>query len=251
MEVRKIKIQNKSSLPWIAIALILSFALIYSTSIAVKGIVEIKSNDTLTVKGSAKQKIQSDFMVWKGEFNNESSDLSSAYEILSESRKKVRTYLEDKGIDSEEIVFSSINTYPKRMIMPNGMYSNTIESYELKQTVEISSNDIGDLTEISRNATDLINQGVAFQSYPPQYFYTGLSELKIDMIARATEDSKLRAEKMLGVTDSQLGTLKDARVGVFQITPLYSNEISDYGINDTSSIMKEITSVVECTFEVK
>ena len=137
------------------------------------------------------------------------------------------------------------------MIMPNGMYSNTIESYELNQTVEISSGDIDGLTEISRNATDLINQGVAFQSYPPQYFYTGLSELKIDMIARATEDSKLRAEKMLSVTGSQIGALKDARVGVFQITPLYSNEISDYGINDTSSIMKEITSVVECTFEVK
>jgi len=249
--VRKIKDQNKSSLPWVAIALILSFALIYSTSIAINGIVEIKSNDTLTVKGSAKQEIQSDFMVWRGGFNNESSDLSSAYEMLSESREKVRSYLEGKGIDSEEIVFSSINTYPKRMIMPNGMYSNTIESYELNQTVEISSNDIDGLTEISRNATDLINQGVAFQSYPPQYFYTGLSELKIDMIARATEDSKLRAEKMLSVTGSEIGPLKDARVGVFQITPLYSNEISDYGINDTSSIMKEITSVVECTFEVK
>lgn len=247
----KIKDQNKSSITLIAIALILSFALIYSTSIAVNGIVKIKSTDTLTVKGSAKQEIRSDFVVWSGGFSNESADLSSAYEMLSQSRDKVRSYLEGKGIASDDIVFSSISTYPKRMIMPNGMYSNVIESYELNQTVEISSNDIDGLTEISRNATDLINQGVAFNSYPPQYFYTGLSDLKIDMIARATEDSKLRAEKMLGVTGSEVGTLKDARVGVFQITPLYSNEISDYGINDTNSIMKEITSVVECTFEVK
>ncbi|MBK5252734.1 MAG: SIMPL domain-containing protein [Peptostreptococcaceae bacterium] len=245
------KDQNKSSITLIAIALILSFALIYSTSIAVNGIVKIKSTDTLTVKGSAKQEIRSDFVVWSGGFSNESADLSSAYEMLSQSRDKVRSYLEGKGIASDDIVFSSISTYPKRMIMPNGMYSNVIESYELNQTVEISSNDIDGLTEISRNATDLINQGVAFNSYPPQYFYTGLSDLKIDMIARATEDSKLRAEKMLGVTGSEVGTLKDARVGVFQITPLYSNEISDYGINDTNSIMKEITSVVECTFEVK
>jgi len=249
--VRKIKDQSKSSITWIAISLILSFALIYSTSIAINGLVDIKSSDTLTVKGSAKQEIRSDFVVWSGNFSNESPELSSAYEMLSDSRDKVRTYLLDKGIDSQDIVFSSISTYPKRMIMPNGMYSNVIESYELNQTVEISSDDIDGLTEISRNATDLINQGVAFNSYPPQYFYTGLSELKIDMIARATEDSKLRAEKMLGVTGSTVGKLKDARVGVFQITPLYSNEISDYGINDTSSIMKEITSVVECTFDVE
>ena len=249
--MRKIKDQSKSSITWIAISLILSFALIYSTSIAINGLVDIKSSDTLTVKGSAKQEIRSDFVVWSGNFSNESPELSSAYEMLSDSRDKVRTYLLDKGIDSQDIVFSSISTYPKRMIMPNGMYSNVIESYELNQTVEISSDDIDGLTEISRNATDLINQGVAFNSYPPQYFYTGLSELKIDMIARATEDSKLRAEKMLGVTGSTVGKLKDARVGVFQITPLYSNEISDYGINDTSSIMKEITSVVECTFDVE
>ncbi len=249
--MRKIKDQNKSPIAWIAIALILSFALIYSTSIAINGLVKIKSTDTLTVKGSAKQEIRSDFVVWSGGFSNESAELSSAYEMLSQSRDKVRSYLLGKGIASDDIVFSSISTYPKRMIMPNGMYSNVIESYELNQTVEISSNDIDELTEISRNATDLINQGVAFNSYPPQYFYTGLSELKIDMIARATEDSKLRAEKMLGVTGSEVGKLKDARVGVFQITPLYSNEISDYGINDTNSIMKEITSVVECTFEVK
>lgn len=242
---------NKFPLAGIAIALILSASLIYATSIAVKGIVEIKTDNTLTVKGSAKQEMRSDFVVWRGGFTDIAPELSDAYSSLTQSREKVRAYLLEEGIDADKIVFSSINTYPRNMIMPNGMYSNQIESYELNQTVEISSDDIDRITEISRNATDLIDQGVTFQSYPPQYFYTKLSELKIDMIARATGDAKLRAEKMLEVTGSVVGKLTDARVGVFQITPLYSNEISDYGINDTSSIMKEITAVVECTFEVK
>jgi hypothetical protein len=35
-----------------------------------------------------------------------------------------------------------------------------------------------------------------------------------------------------------------------QITPLYSNEVDDYGINDTSSLEKEITAVVHCQFEI-
>lgn len=242
---------NKFPLAGIAIALILSASLIYATSIAVKGIVEIKTDNTLTVKGSAKQEMRSDFVVWRGGFTDIAPELSDAYSSLTQSREKVRAYLLEEGIDADKIVFSSINTYPRNMIMPNGMYSNQIESYELNQNVEISSDDIDRITEISRNATDLIDQGVTFQSYPPQYFYTKLSELKIDMIARATGDAKLRAEKMLEVTGSVVGNLTDARVGVFQITPLYSNEISDYGINDTSSIMKEITAVVECTFEVK
>jgi hypothetical protein len=92
---------------------------------------------------------------------------------------------------------------------------------------------------------------VEFQSNPPQYLYTKLADLKIDIIALATQDAKLRAEKMLAATGNKVGKLNSASVGVLQITPLYSGEISDYGINDTSSIEKEITSVVTCEFEVK
>jgi hypothetical protein len=32
---------------------------------------------------------------------------------------------------------------------------------------------------------------------------------------------------------------------------LNSTEVADYGINDTSSLNKEITAVVTCTFEMK
>lgn len=241
----------KSPLAWIVVALILSASLVYSTSMAVDGIVSVKGANTLTVKGSAKREIRSDFVVWRGHFSSTMPQQAEAYTSLSQSREKVRTYLENAGIPAEKIVFSSIQTYPRNRILPNGMYSNEIESYELNQTVEISSDDIDKLTDISRNVTELIDEGVNFQSYPPQYFYTGLSDLKIDMIALATRDAKLRAEKMLEVTGNSVGALKDARVGVFQITPLYSNEISDYGINDTSSVMKEITAVVECSFEVE
>jgi hypothetical protein len=40
-------------------------------------------------------------------------------------------------------------------------------------------------------------------------------------------------------------------MGVLQITPKFSNMISDYGINDLSSIEKEITAVVNASFEIK
>ena len=40
-------------------------------------------------------------------------------------------------------------------------------------------------------------------------------------------------------------------MGVLQITPAYSNEVSDYGINDTSSLLKDITAVVTVEFEVE
>jgi hypothetical protein len=40
-------------------------------------------------------------------------------------------------------------------------------------------------------------------------------------------------------------------MGVMQITPVNSTEVSDYGINDTSSIEKAITAIVTASFEVQ
>ncbi|MFZ5969753.1 MAG: SIMPL domain-containing protein [Bacillota bacterium] len=245
-------IQKKGSITWIIVSFILSMALIVSSIIVTNGIIKVRgANHTLTVKGSAKKQITSDFVVWTGSFGAQSSDLSEAYKTLKESSEKVKKYLTDKGVREENIIFSSINTNTMNRILPNGTYTNEIESYRLYQNVEIRSNDIEKITDISRKATDLINEGVEFQSYSPQYFYTKLADLKIDMIELATKDAKARAEKMLGTTGNKAGKLRSASVGIFQITPLYSEEISDYGINDTSSIEKEITSVVTCEFEVE
>jgi len=38
---------------------------------------------------------------------------------------------------------------------------------------------------------------------------------------------------------------------VIQITPKFSNAVSDYGINDLSSIEKEIVGVVNASFQIK
>lgn len=243
--------QNKSYV-WVLVSLILAAGLVLSSYIVTTGIKEMRQpNNSLSMKGSAKQQIVSDLVVWSGSFSSQSPILSEAYTSLKASEVKVKDYLVAQGINESDIVFSSISTNVNNTILPNGAYSNQIDSYTLYQRVEIQSNEIQKITDISRNATDLINEGVEFQSHSPQYFYTKLADLKIDMIALATQDAKARAEKMLAATGNKLGKLQSASVGVFQITPLYSDDISDYGINDTTSINKEITSVVTCEFEVK
>ena len=241
----------KKSIPMVLVAIILAAALIVSTNIATKGLVEVKGVNSITVTGSAKQQIKSDLIVWQGNFSYQSPSMTEAYAKLSDSLAKVKKYLKAKGIAEDKIVISSINSNPVYEILPNGQYSNIIIAYRLDQRVEISSNEVDKITAISREATELINEGVEFQSYQPQYYYTKIADLKVTMLAQATKDAKNRATQIAENTDSQIGSLKSAKMGVFQITPLYSTDVADYGINDTSSIDKEITAVVTCSFELK
>ncbi len=85
----------------------------------------------------------------------------------------------------------------------------------------------------------------------PQYYYTKLDDLKIEMVGNATENARSRAQVIASKGKFHLGPIGSVRVGIFQITPINSTDVSDYGINDTSSIHKEIKSVVEIRYFVK
>jgi hypothetical protein len=106
------------------------------------------------------------------------------------------------------------------------------------------------IAKIAREATELINQGILLESMAPQYHYTKLGEEKITMLAEAAKDAKVRAERVAESTGSSIGSVRTARMGVLQITPADSNEVSDSGMNDTSSLEKDITAVVNVGFEI-
>lgn len=241
----------KGSWVWVSVAAVLALGLVISSWLMGSSLVKMKTTgNTITVTGSAKQQIKSDLAVWNGSFSFESPQLSNAYNQLKISQNKVKAYLQSEGIEEKDMVFSAINTNIKYQQLPSGQFSNQIEGYQLSQNIEIRSPDVDKITDLSRKATDLINQGVEFQSGPPQYFYTKFADLKIEMLSLATKDALKRAEQIALNAGSKVGPLRSAKMGVLQITPPYSNDISDYGSNDTSSLQKEITAVMTCEFVI-
>ena len=209
------------------------------------------SRATITVTGSAKRQIRSDLIVWRGMFSAQGPELQGAYADLKTDMGRVRSYLTGKGVAADSLVFGSINTRVFHALGPGGRETSAVTGYELIQSVEIRSRDVDRITTIAREATELINQGIRFQSPPPEYLYTRLAELKVAMLADATRDARARAEEMARNSGSRIGRLRSARMGVFQITPAFSTVVSDYGINDTSSLLKDITAVVTVSFEIR
>ena len=56
---------------------------------------------------------------------------------------------------------------------------------------------------------------------------------------------------MLKSTNNHVGKIESVKMGVFQITPVDSTDVSDMGINDTSTIEKKITAVANVVFQIK
>jgi hypothetical protein len=243
----------------IIVALILSFAVVFSCFLGVNGLAEFKRKKyDIDIKGYTKQQIVSDLIVWSGYYDVQAENLKDGYTLLEADKEKVRKYLIDKGYKDEDLIFSSISISENRALNEYGGYTNEIIGYKLAQTVTISSNEIDRVTELSRNATELLNEGVQFQSQAPEYHYTKLEDLKVSMLAEATKDATKRAELIAENAGSKLGELTHATLSSIKVTPLYSvpDEYDMYGFggyvdNDTVSLEKEVTVAVYCTFEVK
>jgi len=102
--------------------------------------------------------------------------------------------------------------------------------------VQVESSEVDKVEDISRRVTELINSGIEFYSNAPNYYYTKLAELKIEMIAEATKDAQIRASKIAENAGGSLGDLKKADMGVFQIVGQNSSEDYSWGgsFNTTS-----------------
>ena len=206
---------------------------------------------TITVTGSASKEIRSDLAVWHGSFSASSTTLTDAYAKLQATNTKVKNYLVSKGFPADKMKFSSINTTTQYVHNDKGVATAQVESYRLSQDVTIESPEVDKVDQLSREATELINQGVEFNSSAPEFLYTKLSDLKVEMIGLASKDAKVRAEQIASSTDNKIGEVRSSKMGVIQINAKNSTDVSDYGMNDVSSLDKTITAVVSMSFSIE
>lgn len=239
--------QNRFIIP----AIIIGIAGVLSTLIVSVTFKKIKSDDqTINVTGSAKKLIVSDLGILRGTINAEAATASEAYRALQVQKPTIMNYLRSKGFPADSIEFQTVNNYPNYNFNQSGQQTG-IRSYTASQTLSIQSQDVNLIKSVSLDISSLIEKGVNLNVSPPEYYYTGISNIKIEIQAAAAKDAMTRGEKIAEATGRKLGTLKSARMGVIQITPENSNLTSDYGVNDISSIRKEITAVVSANFSIE
>lgn len=232
-------------------ALVLAVGLVVASAIFGWSYTKSKKGDeSITVTGSAKKRIKSDLIVWSASVTAQSAQISDAYKQLADNMPKVKKYLMDKGIPEAQITTSAINSVQERERDSEGNMTGRTTGFTLKQDIQVKSTEVEKVSQIAREATELINQGIFIESAAPQFIYTKLGDLKIEMLAEAAKDAKARAEQIANSTGNNIGAVRSAKMGVMQITGADSNEVSDYGVNDTSSMEKDITAVVNVSFAI-
>lgn len=227
----------------LGVSLIMSFGLISYT------FYKSRTQESISVTGSAKEQVTSDKVKWNSMITRtvKLSALKDGYAKIDNDIKEVKAFLASNGIDEKDI-----NITPVFMNEVYEQYAQADKSYNLVQNIEIQSNDIQKITELAKNSSSLVvGKGVIFSTTSLEYYYSKLPESRVKLLPNAIADAKARAEQIAIAGGKKIGAIKSASSGVVQVLAPNSVEISDYGSYDTSKIEKEIMVTVKASFNIK
>ncbi|MBO4646433.1 MAG: SIMPL domain-containing protein [Bacteroidales bacterium] len=209
---------------------------------------------TLSVVGLASKEFESDLIVLNFNYSFKDMDKKVAYEGIKKTTQKIKDFLSSNGIKDADVTFKPLNVEEKeRYVYDNaaGRSYYLFDGYEAQQNVRIESKDIDKVEAL--DFSTLLDEDILVDTWAPEYYYTKLADLKIEMLSEATKDAHTRAETIVKNAGGKLNGLKNSNMGVFQITAPNSND-EDYtwgGAFNTSSKRKCATINMRLTYFVK
>lgn len=231
-------------------ASIVGVSLVLSTLIASWFFYQVKSlGDTISVTGAAQRVITSDTAKWRLSVSRTSmaAETRDGSVQLKKDLDSLIVYLQKQGFEASSITIAPVT------VTPNFNYNdgNRITSYNLSQEVIVESKDVQKVTKAAQGVSSLLSAGALLSTTSLEYYYSKLSDVKIEMLAEATKNAQERARRIAESADTDLGPLNGASMGVMQITAVNSVDVSDYGTYDTASLEKQVTAVVRASFRVE
>jgi hypothetical protein len=247
---------SRAELFYLARAMIVGVAVVAAAALLGRSLIDSfrihHAEKRITVTGSATRRIRSDSIVWEASVRSQDPAMTAAYKKLAADMPVLMQFVKAHGVPDTEISTSATTVSEVHPRDQNGVYQEqVVASYIVEQHITVTSKDIPKVEKVSREITDLLDKGIYVHSQAPLYIYTNLSALKLEMLAEASRDARLRAEKIAQNTGANLGGLLSSRMGVMQINPAFSTEVSAEGNNDKTTLDKDVLGVVTASFTVK
>jgi hypothetical protein len=237
----------RERLPLLIGLTLIALALAVGSIAIAGGIRDRNRNDVITVTGSAKKRITSDYVVWDFTVTSQQASPAAAAKELDVWTTRIRAFLDRQGVKPAELSVQPIST--ETVSAQSG--SSKILGYRLTRSFEIRSPRVQEIAAVAEHGSSLLGAGIPLTAQPLQYVYTRLPSLRPALLAAATRDAQQRARVLTAATGAHLGKLRSVDVGVFQVTSPNSTQVSDYGVYDTATLKKDVTAVVNVTFVLK
>lgn len=173
----------------------------------------------VNVKGLSVREVSADKVIWPITYKEVGNSLTDLYNTINTKNDIIISFLKENGIDDSEIIIAA----PEIVDLQAERYGNQnyLYRYNVTSIITVTSSKVDLVTELMLKQADLIKKGVAIivgsYEHTPTFTFTGLNEIKPQMIEEATVNARTAAEKFAADSQSKLGKIKTANQGQFTI----------------------------------
>lgn len=199
--------------------------------------------NTAAVKGLAERRVEADRAYWSVHYTvsgNDKSKISELYETLESHQDQVIQLLKGSGFSDFELQLGVIDY--SQLEYRDDDQNLVEERFILVGSVEVETDQVQLVANARSQMNELIARGIDVSNNPPAYYFTGLNEIKPDMLKEATTNARLAANEFAANAGVEVGGIRDALQGGFIIRDAGEN----YG--DTRKIEKDVRVVTTITF---
>jgi hypothetical protein len=206
------------------------------------------TNDVIVVTGSARKPISSNLVQWSLTVDGSARTQPAAARRLSTESAAVLAFLLEARIPRAAIA---------PQVVASGVVVTRINKHRTRTTYHVSEDYVVSTPRIdvvqaaALRIGGLLERGIDVSAGALSFISTDLEQAKLDALVAATAEARRRAEILVKGLGGKLGPMRASSLGVYQITPRNSTAVSDYGIDDTSSRLKDVRAVVNATFAVE
>lgn len=170
----------------------------------------------VTVRGLAERIVEADFVTWPINYSIAGNELPDLYNRMQANNIIIVKFLKDNGITEDEI---SVNPPSMYDAVSNRYYGDRAQyKYTLSNSITVSTTQVEKVRELLSRQSELFKQGVAVDNGYVRYQFTGLNDIKPEMIAEATRNARVAADQFANDSQSRVGKIKTASQGTFSIS---------------------------------
>jgi uncharacterized protein len=200
----------------------------------------------VTVKGLSEREVVANLGFWPIRFVTTGSTLEDARAKLEISEKAVKAFLTGNGFSEQDMQVQNIQV-EDRIAGYNAQGTPEDSRFVLTEDLLVRSADVDKLQASARMISDLLKSGVVFSADAynagPSFIFTGVNELKGEMLTEATKRAKEAADKFAIESGAKVGDIQSANQGIIEITPAIEipNDRPEKQVNKKVRVVTTIT----------
>ena len=210
---------------------------------------KLAEHRTVTVRGVSERDVTADLATWSVSFSHEGEELGLVQQSVEQQASALRSFFQRAGFRPEEIADTDVSLSREQ---PTNRDGDPVGPRKLtvSRSIQLRTSNVMKARAAYTRQAELLRAGIELSGSSISYTFTGLNELKPEMIAEANRNARRSAEQFASDSGVAVGKMKTASQGYFSVGARDGEECDDCGSSGGSSPFQKVRVVTTIDYDL-